>query len=180
MEAKSDRSFQCSCATSFNVTQSQLGEIATCPKCRASCMPTLDNTTSTDPSAVSSTSSPPTAYEQTFQNKQIARRQNRARSKAKRNSSKRNSHQPNPPRKTFWPYVLYAGAAIQFIFPVVCWAESFGNKYDQGVEQFAISVTMRAITSALFLATLGFLTKCLTDIRWMQAEEQKETESAVK
>ena len=50
-------------------------------KCRASCMPTLDNTTSTDPSAVSSTSSPPTAYEQTFQNKQIARRQNRARSK---------------------------------------------------------------------------------------------------
>ena len=143
-------------------------------------MTTLNKTTSTDPSAVSSTSSPPTAYEQTCQNKQIARRQNRVHSKSKCNSSTRNNHQPNPPRKTLWPYVLYAGAAIQFIFPVVCWAESFGNKYDQGVELFAISVTMRVITYTLFLGTLGFLTKCLTDIRWMQAKEQKKIESAVK
>jgi hypothetical protein len=62
----------------------------------------------------------------------------------------------------------------------VCWAESFGNKYDQVVELFAISVTLRAITYTLFLGTLGFLTKCLTDIRWMQAKEQKKIESAVK
>jgi hypothetical protein len=69
--------------------------------------------------------------------------------------------------------VLYAGAAIQFINPTLCWIESSDHKYDTALERMAVSVTWDAITNALLLAGIGFIIKCLTDIRWMQEEQIK-------
>jgi hypothetical protein len=72
------------------------------------------------------------------------------------------------------PYALYAGAATQFISPVLRWKEAYKKQYDRSLQHLAESVTMQAIAFALCLAALGFVTRCLTDIRWIQAEKVKE------
>ena len=142
-------------------------------KTQAAYMTKSDKKTGTVPSSEKSSTFQTALYEQEFQAKQHQRKQKRARSESQRSSSERNSHQLNPAQKTFWPYALYAGAATQFIFPVLRWKEASAKQYDRSLQHLAESVTMQAIAFALCLAALGFVIKCLTDLRWIQAEKVK-------
>lgn len=133
-----------------------------------------DKRTATESSSTKSATSSTALYEQEFQAKQNKRKQTRARLESQRRSSKRNNHHLNPPQKTLWPYALYAGAVTQFIFPFLRWKEASTKPYDRSMQHLAESVTMQAIAFALCLAALGFVIKCLTDIRWIHADKVKE------
>jgi len=166
MKPSPESLISCKCGTTFNVAPSQLGKTATCPKCHAVCVTPLDDSVMSDSESNEPTSSAMKSYEQKFKQKESRRIRRRVRSKPIDDGFPRKVS-----RKTPWPYVLYAGAAIQFINPTLCWIESSDHKYDTALERMAVSVTWDAITNALLLAAIGFIIKCLTDIRWMQAKQ---------
>jgi hypothetical protein len=168
MEPSPESLISCKCGTTFNVAPSQMGETAICPKCQAVCVTPLDDSVIPDSESNEPTPHTLKSYEKNYKQKEAQRIQRRARAKPIDDG-----FPPKVSRKTPWPYVLYAGAATQFIFPTLCWIESSNHKYDAVLERLAVSVTWDAITNALLLASIGFIIKCLTEIRWMQAEQTK-------
>lgn len=169
MEPSSELLISCKCGTTFNVAASQLGKTATCPKCQNICVTPLAASVIPDSESNGSTSSGLKSYEKNFKQKEARRIRRRARA-----TTIDDGFPPRVSRKTPWPYVLYAGAAAQLIFPTLCWIESSNHKHDAVLERLAVSVTWDAITYTLLLASIGFITKCVTDMRWMQTEQMQD------
>ena len=174
MEPRSELLISCKCGTTFNVAGSQLGKTPTCPKCQNICVTPLADSVIPDSESNEFTSSGLKSYEKNFKQKEARRIRRRARA-----TTIDDGFPPKVSRKTPWPYVLYAGAAAQFIFPILCWIESSDHKHDAVLERLAVSVTWDAVTYALLLASIGFITKCVTDMRWMQAEKDAGREPLV-